>query len=285
MNNSKTKCVKTWKWALSDKPCPLPKNVNPRWFRCGPCGGDSFARYEYNGQTLFLCMNCGQVYNLVPKEGRYDLETWDVLWRQPYYWKYIDRWPGKVAFDLIHFSGDIKMQPIVEAHCKDDVYDAAEMIVRYLIRLKDSYREYFFFNETKKMNVTSSSEELVVADGKTDGKFPRDRFDVLREDRDHITYECNELEESNIYGFTADLNEEDWETIAHYTSLKITFLSENKGDLPENSEVLDYIPKVEGRFVKKRWIIKDPFGLEGYFLFEICKNSLFLGVGYSFRFL
>ena len=149
-----------------------------------------------------------------------------------------------MAFDLIHFSGDIKIQPIVEAHCKDDVSDAAEMIVRYLIRLKDSYRECFFFN-----------------------------------------YECNELEESNIYGFTADLNEEDWETIAHYTSLKITFLNENKGDLPENSEVLDYIPKVEGRFVKKRWIIKDPFGLEGYFLFEICKNSLFLGVGYSFRFL
>ena len=27
MNNSKTNCVKTWKWALSDKPCPLPKTL------------------------------------------------------------------------------------------------------------------------------------------------------------------------------------------------------------------------------------------------------------------
>ena len=230
-------------------------------------------QYIYEGRLLYVCRNCGDVYELVPREERqykYDLQIWQALWKQPYYWKTIRERRGIVASDLIHFSGAVKTHPIIEAHCKGDPADAADMIVRHLIGVKGIFSRSFFFEKTDEKLVSCNGEELVIADGQTDGQFPEDEFCVFREDRDHITFECNEIEVSNIYGYAADVNEEDWESVANYTTLRISFLSKNKADLPADITMLDELPAVQGNTCEIKGIIKDPFGLEGYFLYQLC---------------
>lgn len=270
-------CVKPWKWAPADEIRGIPDPFDPAHFRCFDCTReDPPARYSYRGQPLYMCRNCGTVYETGIRSGHSALKWWSALTAQPYDWHRIDRGGesrGTLIYDLIHCSGDIKRHPVIEAHCKSDPAEAAEMMVRYLVHVK-GFSEYLRLQKTKEKHISCGSEELVVADGKPDGTFPGDEFCVLREDRDHLTFESNEIEHSNIFGFTADVNEENWETTAEHKLLKITFLSENREDLPSGTEILDHIPVC--REWEKKWITKDPFGLDGYFLFELRRDSVTL---------
>ena len=289
---SLSECVKPWKWFLFDRPCPVPKQVDPALFHCRACTAcDSLVQYRYKGQPLYVCRNCGEVYELEPQNGKYILKTWSALRKQPYYWKKLGRYEGITATDLIHCSGAIKRHPIIEAPCTGDPSDAAEMIVRHLIYINDISGRSFFSDKTNEKSVSYDrkdtetqtdcvSEELVVADGKPGGTFPKDEFTVLREDRDHITFESNGIQIENVYGYTADVNLEDWESVAYYTSLTITFLGDSRDDLPSGTEVLDYIPRTEGNYCERKWIIRNPLGLEGYFRFERHKESYDFGYWY-----
>ena len=274
-------CIKTWKWKLLDGIFKAPEHLDQRLFHCSSCTYQGpLTGYNYGGEIFYVCKGCGQVYEIVSEEGRYRRKIWSKLWEQPYYWRYIRRYEnnrGPLAYDFIHRSGVIKRHPVIDAHCKGDPDESAEMIVRYLLYADQENYPWglrFFFEDPSGLRISAGSEETVISLGKDNGKFPEDEFCVYREDRDHIVFEFNSISSVNIFGFTLDLNEEDWEDEAFYKSLKITFLGESEESLPSGTEIFEYIPVEHS---KERWISKDPFGLSGYFLFEMRKDSYNFG--------
>ena len=190
--------------------------------------------------------------------------------------------PGNLAYDFINCCGDITRHPMIETHVIDvnpnykdssirtSCTESAEMLVRYLINMtaEEVIRGFHLFtcSRPKGLNISVESDGLLITTGDVNGHFPETEYCILREENNCLSLECSYTEVDNIFGFTADVNEDDWEEVAYYVFFKLTFISESHDDLPDSVKVLDYVPT--RNFSEVKWIVKDPFGLNGYFLFE-----------------
>ena len=272
-------CIKTWRWKLPEKICGVPRGFLPELFYCRECRNREFVVYKYiekylYEKYLFVCPKCGNVHE-VYYNGQYnqvDLHTWPVLRNQPYYWRYFSSpgfAPGNLAYDYIHCGSGIIRHPLIETHCTGNKTEAAETIVRFLIHmLCEGYPWGYglFLGPSDEVGISWKENELIISSGETDGKYPEDEFAVIRESENSLLLEYVSHDIVNSYGYTLDLNEEDFEESAEYVYTRITFVSEKPEDLPEGIAVLDHIPTL--RSWERKWIAKGPFGLNGYFLFE-----------------
>lgn len=294
-----TGIIKTWKWKLPDGIFPIPEHIDPGIYRCTNCEwgyvyqvlrkrthSECFVPYEYQEKTFYVCCSCGNVYenSYDPEKGRADFRIWEDLYRQPYYWNKIPDKPGFMAYDFIHNNGNIPNHPFLDAHCKNDVRDAAETVVRFLIYLgREVFQAALFMTDTARCRIVRRPDELTVSSGKEDGSFPNDGFSVYREGKNSFSLEMSQVHRENIFGYTCDVNEEDYEYFADYLYCKLSFISNHERDLPENVKMLDRVPmrqeRWESRVSRMKGILKDPFGLEGFFLFEKQLNYHYFGVG------
>ncbi len=282
--------IKTWKWKLPNGPFPAPEQLKPREYYCYHCENgkkhplDYLVPYDFEGKTVYVCRSCGNVYeiDLSPNIYRSHFLNWKTLWSQPYYHNYFSDQKETLARDFIDLRGNITGHPFLDAHCKGDKRDTAETIVRFLIRVFDEklYKP-FFLNVPNGSRTEWSDGELKISDGIAGGVFPENAFRIFREGKDLFSLEMSLIRHENIFGFTCDVNSEDWEVHAFHTLCSLTFIGDDARDLPENIELIRRLPKVS--YATRCWsrpvkgILKDPFGLDGYFLYENRIDHLLLG--------
>ena len=319
-------CIKTWQWKLPDVNCEVPRGLAPVYFCCRHCQRKELALYkfedDYEEENLLVCRHCGTA-NQVYYDAHYkqvNLRVWPRLYKQSYYWRYFNYpgfKPGYLAYDYIHGSEKITSHPLIEAHggLSEDasaatggtysVYQAfkkdramkeesAELMVRFLIdTLAEGYPwgYQFFKGPSDEVSIWQEDGLLEISDGTPDAPFPFDSFARVREEPDSLHVEYLVRRQVNIFGYTLDVNEEDYEEETTFVSCKMTFVGETLEELPEELKaelraglrgelsvgqpgwlkVLDGLPVMRG--AKQRWITRNPFGLRGYFLFDVKRED------------
>ncbi len=323
-------CIKTWQWKLPDVNCEVPRGLAPVYFCCRSCQHKEMALYrfedDYEEENLLVCRHCGTA-NQVYYDAHYkqvNLRIWPRLYKQPFYWKYFNFpafGPGYLAYDYILGSEKITSHPLIEAHgglgedaakaVADSTFsvyrafkkdqaakeESAELMVRFLI---DTLAEgfpwgYQFFNgPSDEVSIWQADGLLEISDGDPDAPFPVDSFARVREEADSLFVEYLIRRQVNIFGYTLDVNEEDYEEETTFVSCKMTFVGETPDELPEELKaelragfrcelsagqpgglsagkpgglrLIDGFPVMRG--AKQRWITRNPFGLRGCFLFD-----------------
>ncbi len=204
--------------------------------------------------------------------------------------------PGMLVYDFANCSGEITAHPLLNAHCKNDFLQTADMIARYLDNLEKNFRDFYSFcGPTEDNKIVSTPDELIIFPGVwmpeyddvvvppeiETGKFPENEFMIIREDKNSISLECSWFDFESGYGNYWIEQENNY--YGNYILSKFTFLSENVQDLPDNLEIKDSVPMCERGPLPSgyewKWIIKDPFGLCGYFLFEEKTDDHYFGMG------
>lgn len=239
--------LKTWKWKAIGSPLYHPGRHS---LRCVNCREQDLYPYRYKGETLLFCDRCGQVNRFTES---HELQHWQAQDEQPYCWdKRIDR-EGRPEYKYIHRAGEIKSRPLVDAHTQLwHRADAAETMLRYLLQAMGGYR----IPPAAEVRQPSVNELVIRGD---DDSYPNrsDSF-LFRE-----TENCVKLERYICSG------EDEYDRIVcieafhDYTYLRISYLGEDRNDLPGVIELSPPPVMEEGN-----WISKDPFGLSGYYLFE-----------------
>lgn len=276
------KVIKTWNWKVNKTDYHVPDGIDPRFFYCRnhKRENEDLLPYCFKGQKLYVCRFCGTVYEVVsgPVKKRVDLLiTWPVLFQQPYDWHYI-RNPARLMYSFVHECGIITEHPILDAHCRGNRADSLELIARFFSSkaLGDGESIRFFHEDIKTIKVSQDDDTLILSSGKFPGKFPKDEFCVYREQPNSLSLEFSHSWDDNIFGFTADVNSDDYEHYEGYLLIKFTFLGDDDSDLPDRIRELDKHPAGKEQILDddkgltiKRQIVRDPFELNGFFLYEI----------------
>lgn len=275
--------IRTWKWPIPKDPASLPADIP--WMYCRNHGrADDLVPIRFEGETLYLCPRCGEVYSIDWETKLPDkMRTWPRLYQQPYHWHYFHR--GSLAYAYIHCKEGISWHPFLALHCSEVEQDAADLLMRYLISIADEWAgKHFFLNMPKKATVESyGSKELIITSGDRTESWPvagiwSGDYRFFRETEDSITLEDYLYE--NHYDRMIDQDDDFYE----YYYCRITCLGDDPDDLPSHIERTDpqrlrwtlsdepiCIEDMEewAKSVKpQEWISKDPFGLSGYYLFE-----------------
>ena len=294
-------CIKTWQWKLPDVNCEVPRGLAPVYFCCRHCQRKELALYkfedDYEEENLLVCRHCGTA-NQVYYDARFK--------------------PGYLAYDYIHGSEKITSHPLIEAHgglgeaaakaVADSTFsvyrafkkdqaakeESAELMVRFLIDMLAEgfpWGYQFFKGSSDEVSIWQEDGLLEISDGTPDAPFPFDSFARVREEPDSLLVEYLVRRQVNIFGYTLDVNEEDYEEETTFVSCKMTFVGETPDELPEELKaelraglrgelsvgqpgglkVLDGLPVMRGP--NQRWITRNPFGLRGYFLFEVKRED------------
>lgn len=276
------KVVKTWKWTVDQADYHVPDGIDPRFFHCRVHGREKedLLPFRYEGQELYVCRICGTVYEILPeaKGTKTDpLRTWHVLFQQPYNWEYM-RASKLLEYHFVHECEGFTTHPLLNAHGGDDCRDSLELIARFFESMlgedrRDGVR--FFHDYRKNIKAFQEDNALILSSGTYPGDFPQDEFCTYREEPDCLSLEVSYSWEENIYGFTLDLNEEDFEEFQSYCLIQFSFLSSNESDLSdrlreweEHPLRREQIPNHDGDLRIKREIVQDPFGLKGFFVYE-----------------
>ena len=67
------KVIKTWKWQLEGAVYHVPDCVDPRFFYCRSHErkSEDLLPFRFEGQDLYVCRYCGNVYEIAPEtEGK-----------------------------------------------------------------------------------------------------------------------------------------------------------------------------------------------------------------------
>ena len=311
--------VRTWNWILPKGNSNVPDQVDPRFFNCrsGPYRSENLKQFYYEGQVLYVCPFCGNVYEIIinpEKKGQDPLHLWKGLFNQPFEWKYIKN-PEFLDYTFIHEFGGLTYHPLLDAHCSGGRMDCLDLIARYFERNlagRSFYGANIFNEKLERVNVSREDDALILSTGKYPGTFPDDEYCVYREDKDSLALEVSHSWEENAFGFTLDLNPEDFECYAGYQLIKFTFLGHDSECLDDRIRELDErragaeatetaesgkTPKAaepaesgeaskstepaesdedEG-FAIERQIVRNPFGLDGFFLYEKKDKEIYLG--------
>lgn len=276
------KVIKTWKWQLDEADYRVPERVNPCFFHCRLHERKSkdLLPFRFEGQDLYVCQYCGNVYEIIPEaDGKKTdtLRTWHVLYQQPYDWSYI-RTPEWLDYQFVHECEGLTAHPLLDAHGGDDRTDSLELIARFFtFALKEGWKDSvrFFHAFRKNVRVFREDDALILSSGKYPGVFPWNEFCTYREEPDCLSLEVSHSWEENIFGFTLDLNEEDFEDYQGYYLRRFTFLGNDESELPDRIRELDEhplgrerIPFNDGDLKTYREIVRDPFGLIGFFAYD-----------------
>jgi hypothetical protein len=276
------KIVKTWKWPVDKADYHVPDGIDPRFFQCRRHGREreDLLPFRYEGQDLYVCRFCGDVYEVMPetKGKKTDpLRIWHVLFQQPYNWNYI-RTSESLTYHFVHECEGLTTHPLLDAHGGDDRTDSLELIARFFMSvLREDQRDGVRFFRDNRKNIRAFQEDnaLILSSGKYPAVFPWDRFCTYREEPDCLSLEVSHSWEENIYGFTLDLNEENFEKYQSYCLIVFSFLCSDESDLPDRIREWEDqplgrepIPNHDGDLSRKREIVRDPFGLKGFFVYE-----------------
>lgn len=282
------KIIRTWRWELPEEEHPVPETAGRYFYRCRRCSRNGLVPYQYEGETYYVCRSCGSVYEVIPEAGknRDPIRLWRVLTRQQYEWEYI-RHPSLLNYHFIHGCGDITEHPLIDAHCRGDRADSLELIARYFSRRLDENSTEgvrFFHEDISRIRITRDDGALVLAAGGEQGRFPEDEFCVYREERDSLSLEVSHFWHENSFGFTADVNLDDYECYAGYHLWRLMFLGCEDSCLSDRIREAEERPgtalRVSGDdsgFDSSRQIVREPFGLAGYYLFEQQEKTIFRG--------
>ena len=277
------KVIKTWKWQPDEADYHVPDCVDPSFFYCRSHvrkSGDLLP-FRFEGQELYVCRYCGNVYEIIPETERKmadPLKTWHVLFQQPYSWDYIKS-PDLLEYHFVHECEGLTAHPLLDAHGGDDRADSLELIARFFTSiLREGWRGSvrFFRAFRKDITVFQEDDALILSSGKRPGVvFPGNEFCTYREEPDCLSLEVSHCWEENIFGFTLDLNEEDFEDYQGYYLIRFTFLGNGENDLPDRIRELDEhpsgrekIPYNDGDLKTNREIVRNPFGLKGFFAYD-----------------
>lgn len=274
--------VKTWNWKVHKADYHVPDDIDPCFFYCREHTrkNEDLLPCYFKGQKLYVCRFCGTVYKVALKHENKRMNpliTWPVLYRQPYDWHYI-RDPENLMYSFVHECGVITEHPLLNAHCRGNRADSLELIARFFSSkaLGGSERIRFFYKDIKTIKVLQDDDTLILSSGRFPGKFPKDEFCVYREQPDSLSLEFSHFWDDNIFGFTADANLDDYESIEGYLLIKFTFLGDDDSDLSDRIRELDKHPTGKEQILDddkglniKRQIVMDPFELNGFYLYEI----------------
>ena len=286
--------LKTWKWELPEGSFPVPEHIPPHYYRCYYCENgrrhpeEFLVPFNYQGETVYVCRSCGTVYEYDPsaKKPWGVFRVWQTLLKQPYFWKYFSDTPGSTAYDFMHERGEITTHPLLDAHCGSGRAEAAETIVRYLIRMESGINEQhvsLFRRASEKCGFSRDRDALMISFGDAGGSFPNDVFSIFREGKDYFSLETSVIHRENIFGYTLDLNEDDWEYDADHLFCRFTYIGNDEKDLPADVKLLRRVPlrqeDWESRTCKTKGILRNPFGLDGFFLYEKKLDYHYFGTG------
>lgn len=281
------KVIKTWKWQLDEAAYHVPDGVDPRFFHCRSHErkSEDLLPFRFEGQDLYVCRYCGDVYEIIPEAGRKKtdpLRTWHVLFEQPYSWDYI-KTPALLEYHFVHECEGLTTHPLLDAHGGDDRTDSLELIARFFtFILREGWigSVRFFHAFRKDITVFQEDNALILSSGKYPGVFPANEFCTYREEPDCLSLEVSHSWEENIFGFTLDLNEEDFEYYQGYYLMRFTFLGNDESDLSDRVRELDEhplgrekIPYDDGNLTINREIVRNPFGLKGFFAYDSMKYT------------
>ena len=91
------------------------------------------------------------------------------------------------------------------------------------------------------------------------------------------------IHRENIFGYTLDLNEDDWEYYADHLFCRFTYIGNDERDLPADVRLLDRVQlrqeDWESRICETKGILRSPFGLDGFFLYEKKLDHHYFGTG------
>ena len=234
--------------------------------------------------------------------GSNRLFTWHALNEQPYDWR-PSRGQGCLHDDFVHCVNGIARHPIIDAHCKGNPLDAAELIVRFFqFLLGEEYHQSFLFfgDKTKDRTILFDGHTLTVSMGHDNGNIAEDRFCVYRENRDSLSLDFSFFWSQNAYGDEFDRDPANWEERATRQRYTLTFLCNTTRDVAglvrecercpdrgaQNSPFDDGDDDVDdddygtcyGTFKRNtRQVVQNPFDLDGYYLFERHVWNEFLG--------
>ena len=122
--------------------------------------------------------------------------------------------------------------------------------------------------------MSQDDNALILSSGEYPGKFPENEFCVYREESDSLSLEVSDSWSENVFGFTLDLNNEDFEYYEGYRLIKFTFLGDDSIPLSDCVSELDEHPagkeqKLDDENLEiKRQVVRNPFGLNGFFMYE-----------------